>query len=355
MEFWTSHTAAPTKAAAAAQQAQALGWDGIGTVDSQNLSGDPYVFLALAATGASALGLQTAVTNPVTRHAAVTASSALSVQRVSGGRMRLGIGRGDSALAHLGRAPARLRWFENYLIALQAYLRGEEMPLDQTSIPEEAAPHVASLALAHAPEESAIRWAASAPKVPVEVAATGPKVIALAARHADRTMFALGTNPNRIAWGIDTARAAATAAGRDPEGLRFGAYVNVACHRDPQVARTLSRTGTSLFARFSVMHGDIAGPVDEAQASMLQAIHANYDMTQHAQAGSDQADALTDEFIDDFAIAGDVDHCVSRLSALAALGVDKFAVVGPNFTADDAEAREAGERFARQVIPALRR
>ena len=39
--------------------------------------------------------------------------------------MVLGIGRGDSALAHLGRAPARLAWFERYLANLQAYLRGD--------------------------------------------------------------------------------------------------------------------------------------------------------------------------------------------------------------------------------------
>ncbi|MYB35823.1 MAG: LLM class flavin-dependent oxidoreductase [Gammaproteobacteria bacterium] len=116
MEFWTATVAAPGRSAAFAQEAEARGWDGMLVVDSQNLSGDPYVCLALAATATERLGLETSVTNPVTRHAAVTASSALSVQRLSKGRMVLGIGRGDSALAHLGRAPARLGWFERYLV-----------------------------------------------------------------------------------------------------------------------------------------------------------------------------------------------------------------------------------------------
>ena len=40
IEFWTSHHAAPTRAADFAGQAEALGWHGITTVDSQNLSGD---------------------------------------------------------------------------------------------------------------------------------------------------------------------------------------------------------------------------------------------------------------------------------------------------------------------------
>ena len=81
MELWTSHHAAPTRAADFAGQAEALGWHGITTVDSQNLSGDPYVFLALGATATRTLGLQTSVTNPVTRHPAVTATSALTVQK----------------------------------------------------------------------------------------------------------------------------------------------------------------------------------------------------------------------------------------------------------------------------------
>ena len=92
MEFWTSHPAAPTRAAEVAKEAEARGWDGLTTVDSQNLSGDPYVFLALGAAATESLGLQTSVTNPVTRHPAVTATSALSVQKLSGGRMILGIG-----------------------------------------------------------------------------------------------------------------------------------------------------------------------------------------------------------------------------------------------------------------------
>ena len=42
-------TRAPTRAADVAKQAEAHGWDGLTTVDFQHLSGDPYVFLALAA------------------------------------------------------------------------------------------------------------------------------------------------------------------------------------------------------------------------------------------------------------------------------------------------------------------
>src|ERR1019366_10271360 len=102
------------------------------------------------------------------------------------------IGRGDSALAHLGRAPARLGSFERYLRQLQAYLKGESVAFEDIDIPASIAPPMSELELVDAPPDSRINWlAASETKVPVEVAASGPRVIAIAALHADRVMFAL--------------------------------------------------------------------------------------------------------------------------------------------------------------------
>ena len=353
MKFWTSTVAAPTRSAAFAKQAEAEGWDGMLVVDSQNLSGDPYVCLGLGATASDRLGLATSVTNPVTRHPAVTASSALTLQRLSGGRMVLGIGRGDSALAHLGRAPARLGWFENYLVNLQAYLRGEEVAFADAQIADEAAPPAERLGLAHGPATSAIQWIGDGPKVPVEVAATGPKVIGIAARQAERVMLAVGADPKRVAWGIDTAREAARIAGRDLDSLHFGAYVNLVCHDDPAVGRELGRASTGLFARFSVMYGEISGPADEHQQEVFRNLHDRYDMSAHGQQGGQQTTALTEEFIDGYAIVGGPDHCAARLEMLVELGIDKFAITGPNFAAREPEAQAAARRFTDEVLPRL--
>src|SRR4029434_1829249 len=99
------------------------------------------------------------VTNPVTRHPAVTAAAIATVQVLSGGRAVLGIGRGDSALFHLGQAPAPVDLFARYLERLQGYLSGDVVYLD-------GAP-------------SRIEWLAGSrrPKAPVDVAATGLRVL----------------------------------------------------------------------------------------------------------------------------------------------------------------------------------
>src|SRR4051794_22985743 len=184
MQLWTTQVASARGAQRMAQEVEAAGWDGLLVVDSQNLSGDPYVSLALAAVATKRIGLGTGVTNSVTRHAAATATAITSVDRISNGRAVLGIGRGDSALAHLGRAPARLKQFERYLVQLQAYLAGDGVPFEEIDIPHDFAPPMSELHLHDAPPDSRIGWITEgvrkgSTKVPVEVAASGPKVIAL--------------------------------------------------------------------------------------------------------------------------------------------------------------------------------
>jgi 5,10-methylenetetrahydromethanopterin reductase len=331
-ELWTLTHSHPRNAMAVAQRAETAGWDGMLVVDSQNLAADSYVALAMAASVTQRLGLGTGVTNCATRHPAVTASAAAAVQDVSNGRMVLGIGRGDSALAHLGRAPARFAEFERYVDVLQRYLRGEAVAFSDLRMDDSVAKPVASLDLADHPSASRIRWIKpnGLKKVPVEVAATGPRVIGMAARLADRVMFTLGAVPERITWGMETARAARRDAGLDPAQVQFGAYVNVVCHPDRATARALVRGGLTTFARFSVMHGSVAGPV------------------------SPQAGLLDDDFVDRFAIAGPPDYCIERLRALQVLGMERIAVSGPTAGSDADTARVAMNLLDTEVLPGLR-
>jgi len=353
VKIWNHSAALPRGIIRVARDTEEKGWDGLSVVDSQNLSGDPYVSLAMAATVTERIGLGTSVTNSVTRVAAATATSITSVDRVSGGRAVLGIGRGDSALAHLGRGPARLKQFETYLRHLQTYLRGEAVPFDEIEMPDSVAPPVGSLKLADSPEDSRISWMAGGHKPPVEVAASGEKVIELSALHADRLMFTLGADKDRLAWGIDLAKAARRRAGLDPDGIAFGAYINCVCHPDLNVARTLVKGGLTTFARFSVMHGKTSGPVSPAMETALQTLRENYDMRKHTHGDSRQADTLTPEFIDHFAVVGAPGHCIERLQDLAALGLDKFSMGGNIRLTQTPEGVEAKALIEKEVLPVL--
>ncbi len=345
-EVWTSGISLPGVAVRMAQRAEADGFDGWFVVDSQNLAGDCYVALAQVAAATERIQLGTGVTNPHTRHPAVTASAIASVHAASGGRAVLGIGRGDSALAHLGLAPAPVRAFERYLVQVQAYLRGDEVAFEDLGV--EGVDDASSLELAGRPESSRLHWLPrDLPKVPVTVAATGPRVIEVAARHADRVSLALGADPERVAWGIAQAHAVAS-------DVAIGAFVNVVCHDDRDTAHALASGSTSTFARFNVMHGSTHGPMADGSRAVLQDLHDAYDMREHTRAGSPQAERLTADFTDRFAVLGPPDHCIARLHALVELGLHHLVIVGPSLGADPDEARRAHRRFVDEVLPALR-
>jgi len=298
--------------------------------------------------------LGTAVTNPVTRHPAVTASAAMSLAQLAGDRVTIGIGRGDSALAHLGRAPASVDALEHYLQTLRTYLRGKPVAFDDLGFSEATAPDVATLNMSDTPEHSRIVWRRDDdPLVTVEVAATGPKVIGAAARSADRIIFALGAATDRLAWGIDTAKSARRAAGLDPDDIEFGAYLNMVPHSDIDVARQIIAGSLSTFARFSVMHGSVTGPADDELRDTLKGVHANYDMKKHTRTDSSQASSMPSEFIDRFGIVGTPDQCIERLTEIEALGITKAIVIGPSAGSDRAHAREAQQLTVDEVIPAM--
>jgi 5,10-methylenetetrahydromethanopterin reductase len=358
MQLWTTQVASARAAQRMAQEVEAAGWDGLLVVDSQNLSGDPYVALALAAVATKRIGLGTGVTNSVTRHAAATATAITSVNRISNGRAVLGIGRGDSALAHLGRAPARLKQFERYLRQLQAYLRGDSVAFEEIDIPFDVAPPMSGLHLHDAPTASRIAWIADGiqtggTKVPMEVAASGPKVIAMSALHAERVMFTLGADADRLQWGIELAKKTRRDAGLDPDTIAFGAYINMGCHSDLDKARGLVRGGLTTFARFSVMHGRANGPVSAQDREQLERLVSNYDMKQHTRADSRQAGTLGDDFVDRFAVVGPPDRCIARLRALKALGLDKVAISGGTRGVSAEDAAVGRELVAKHVLPAM--
>lgn len=350
-EFWLAGASAPGRSATFARRVEDEGWDGWALVDSQNLACDPYVHLGLAAAATSSLKLATGVTNPLTRHPAAAATAIATVHAESGGRAVLGIGRGDSSLAHLGLAPASPPAFERYLGRLQGYLRGDEVPFDVERDGAGIAPPAGSLGMADAPAASRISWIAASglPKVPLDVAATGPRVIGIAARSADRITFAVGSDPQRMSWAIGVARAEA-----GPSDMPLGAYLPVVVHKDRDRARELVGGGAASFARFSVMHGSVAGPVNEGDRDALVSVHDRYDMHRHFTHGSPQSQGMPAGTVDRFAVAGPPSYCVERLSELIELGLGKLVLLGGGIGMDRDAARESRRLLVEEVLPKLR-
>ncbi len=334
-ELWMLTFPVPGFAPMLAELAESAGWDGLVFADTQNLAADVYGSLCLAAAATTRLQLGTGVTNPVTRHPAVTAAAIATVQVTSAGRAVLGIGRGDSSLAHIGREPEAVAAFERYVSVVQQYLRGETADLGDGV-------------------ESRSEWIGTTgqAKVPVDVAATGPRVIGVGARHAERVTFAVGAQPERVAAAIATARRARDEAGLDPMGVSLGAYVNVVAHPDVGRARELIRGGLGAFAHFSGMRGAAAGAGRDAE--VFRRLGEGYDLAGHGKTVAAHQQAMPDDFVDRFGVVGAPTECARRLRALVDLGLDRLVVIGGSRDADAGELMAANRRFMDEVAPVLR-
>ena len=179
------------------RQAEAAGFDYGWLFDSHVIWRDPYPLLTLmAGPRRDRMRLGTCVTNPATREPTVTASRWPSSTSSAGGRMDLGIGRGDSARRVLGKPPTTLATLEEAISVIKALVDGRAIEFEGT--------------------ELVFPWTGKW-TLPVWVAGYGPMALAMTGRVADGLILQLA-DPDLIRWFVGQVREAATAAGRDPSG-----------------------------------------------------------------------------------------------------------------------------------------
>jgi len=175
--------------------------------------------------------------------------------------------------------------------------------------------------------------------------ASGPRVIRAAAELADRVILAVGADPDRVKWGVDIIRAT------NPS-VRIGMYANVVVDDDQERGAALAAGGITSFARFSVMHGRVNGPVSDTDRASLEGLSSEYQMTKHFSSGN-QAVERGRALAENFAIIGPAAYCRERLTELGELGIDRFYIVGPTRDADRDASVAAVKRFAKDVLPHL--
>lgn len=354
MEFWKTSIAMPDMFAQIAAQAEEAGWDGIGMPYAPMLAPDIYICLAAAAAATTRLKVGNWVATPASHTPASAANAIKTVQMISGGRAVFALGRGDSAQAYLGMAPAPVDFFERYVRRLRNYLKNIPQPFDLDLDGGNHFPSSQTLDMAQAPEDARFgNFMADAPTVPLDMVATGPKVLGIAGRYADRITTAVGADPERIAWAMKTAEAARQEADVT-HPVSYGAWFTVMVTDDIELGRAMAGGQVASQARFSAMHGKTVNLASDEDRQIFESVHDHYEMKHHFAMGSPQSKYLTDDFIDRFAIIGPADHCIERLQAIKDLGIERFSITTP-FSIDNLEVGlEADARFAKEVMPALR-
>ncbi len=192
------------RSVALATRAEANGFRYGWLFDSHVLWRDPYPLLTLMGTATTDMRLGTCVTNPATRDVTVTASVLATLNEVTGGRMDLGIGRGDSARRVMGKKPTTVAYMEECCRIVRALTAGEAVTLDGTEIQ--------------------MTWAQHGP-VPIWIAGYGPMALAAAGRVADGVVLHTFLSDETLARSVGIVRRAAEEAGRDPASVRVWAVL----------------------------------------------------------------------------------------------------------------------------------
>ena len=180
------------------RQAEAAGFSYGWSFDSHILWQDPYPLLTLMAVNTERMRLGTCVTNPVVRDPTVTASLLATLNRISGGRMDIGIGRGDSSRRVMGKKPTTLARLEETVAAIRDLTAGKRIVYQGQPIQ--------------------MPWA-NAGVPPVWVAGYGPKALRCAGRIADGVILQFA-DVHLIRWCLDFVRQGAQEAGRDFSTIR---------------------------------------------------------------------------------------------------------------------------------------
>ena len=202
------------------QSIEAAGFDGAGILDSQMLSRDTFVVLGQAATSTSRITLFPAVTNPFTRHASVLASAMQTVEELAPGRVKLVIGTGYTSASTIGRKPATLAEMRACITTVRALLNGESVSFDGTP--------------------GRLGYAAKR-RIPIVMAASGPKAIELAGEIADGALLLVGFNRGIVEKALDHLERGAKRAGRRLEDLEITWAVRVGMAATTAEARRLAR------------------------------------------------------------------------------------------------------------------
>jgi alkanesulfonate monooxygenase SsuD/methylene tetrahydromethanopterin reductase-like flavin-dependent oxidoreductase (luciferase family) len=171
----------------------------------------------------------------------------------------------------------------------------------------------------------------------------------------ERVSFSLGSDLDRIAWGIEQVNEVVSSNKRKIQTKpSLGAYLNICVHDDINRAAELVRPGVGIFAHFTGMPGASRKHVNQADQSVFDKLGSGYDKIRHGRGDAAHAEQMPLEFIKRFSVIGSSKACIEKINSIKELGIERIFVIGPRPDHFGAEADEAQKRFAADVIPTFR-
>ncbi len=336
--FGTVPAGPPQETAALLRHAEDLGFS-VAWMPDQTFYRDPYITLAGCVQSTRTITLGVGVTNPYTRHPAMTARAAATLAELCHGRFILGIGAGNrkELIDLLGlpsdRAGRRCR---EMTLTIKRLLAGEKVSYQSPTLT------MRDVVLEMPPP----------PRTPVYLAARGAQILRAAGEVADGVIIGALVNQPGLEFALGHVREGARRAGRSLDSFEVVSWVTtVVTTRKSEILERL---------RPSVAHIVGGAPPDVLEAIGLSSDRIAEFKRVYGEGGPSGAARLVDPHLAAMlTIVGDASEVAERLTALSAFGVHQVAVLMPggsrgSHAFPEFDHRGNLERLARDVFPRLR-
>ncbi len=308
------------------QEAERLGFDSVWAAEAYG--SDAATVLAWLAAGTSKIKLGSAIFQMPGRSPAMTAMTAATIDELSDGRMVLGIGSSGPQVAegwHGQPFAKQLQRTREYVEVVRMALARERVEFhgDTLELPLPDGPGK-PLKLMISPKQE---------RIPIYLAAIGPKNTALAGEIADGwipTFF----SPEYVSEFRKLLQEGAAQSGRTLEQFDIAPTVNAYISDDRELARNLMRPVLALYiggmgSRKQNFYNNLVQRYGfEEAAGEIQNLYLD---GKKAEAG----EAIPDELIDMVSLCGPRDVVRDRLAAFRDAGVGTLMVTPMAFTAED--------------------
>lgn len=322
---------------ALAQAAEDLGYDSIWTAEAYG--SDAATILAWLAAVTKRLKLGAGIFQIPARSAAMTAMTAATIDNISGGRMLLGLGTSGPQVSegfHGVRFARQLQRTREYVAVIRMALEHQKVEFhgETIDLPLPDGPGKA-LKLSIRPIQQ---------RIPIYLAALGPKNVALAGEIADGWLPVF-FSPEHTAELRAPLEEGAARAGRNLDEFRICPSVSVMIGDDLESARNAMRPMLALYV----------GGMGSREQNFYNRLVSSYGFGSAAKRvqdlyldgkRSEAMEALPDELIDMVSIVGPPAKAKERIRAFRDAGVDTLIVSG---MAVDTESRVEQMRLVAEL------
>ncbi len=251
----------------------------------------------------------------------------MALDEVSGGRAVVGLGAGWIAVNSIGKRPSRLAELREGILAIRQMFSGENVEFEGNKI--------------------RLATATTKRQIPIYLAVTQPKILALAGEVADGAILMGAADPELINWQLEFIYKGLEKSGRNRDDFDIDLMCTTSVQDDQRKALDDVRSWAATQAATFTVWKEVP-PGWQQYRKLWDDVMANYHFENHLSLHAGHQDVVTDEWCQTVAIAGNVDYCVQRLREVAKCDVDRIT-----FPLHSGGREHRLEVFANEVIPQL--